>query len=154
MIDFESPLYLLCVAFLLAFSCPEAEAKSVTLSGLYRAELIRVIDGDTVEARIRIWIGQTVTTRIRLRDIDAPEMKSRCPAEHKAALRAKKTLSRLLEHSTLLLSEISGGTYHGRVLAHLHLPDGRSISDILLKRGLVKPYRPRSSWCRSSSETD
>jgi endonuclease YncB( thermonuclease family) len=35
-------------------------------------DVLRVIDGDTFEARIRIWPGHDVTTKVRLRDIDAP----------------------------------------------------------------------------------
>ena len=42
------------------------------------AEALRVLDGDTFEARVRVWPGFDVTTRVRLRGIDAPEMRARC----------------------------------------------------------------------------
>ncbi len=52
----------------------------------YSADVTRVLDGYTFEARVRIWPGQDVTTRVRLRGIDAPEMKSRCDDERVKAL--------------------------------------------------------------------
>ena len=42
----------------------------------YPAEVLRVFDGDTFEARVRIWPGTDVTTKVRIRGIDAPEMKA------------------------------------------------------------------------------
>src|ERR1700750_1770804 len=42
------------------------------------ADVLRVIDGDTFEARVHLWPGLYVTTRVRLRGIDAPELKARC----------------------------------------------------------------------------
>jgi endonuclease YncB( thermonuclease family) len=36
-------------------------------------EVLRVLDGDTFEARLHLWPGLEVTTWMRLRGIDAPE---------------------------------------------------------------------------------
>src|SRR3954451_11528487 len=44
-------------------------------------DVIRTIDGDTFEARVHLSPGLDVTTRIRLRGIDAPELKARCEKE-------------------------------------------------------------------------
>ncbi len=61
------------------------EPRSPAVTGLVRAlvpiEILRVIDGDTIEVRARIWLDQFLVTRVRLRDIDAPEFTGRCPAE-------------------------------------------------------------------------
>ena len=38
---------------------------------VYPAEVIRIIDGDTFEARVRVWPGLDVDTKVRLRGIDA-----------------------------------------------------------------------------------
>jgi endonuclease YncB( thermonuclease family) len=43
--------------------------------------VIRTIDGDTFEARVHLWPGLDLTTRVRLRGIDAPELKASCPQE-------------------------------------------------------------------------
>ena len=55
------------------------------LTARYPAEVIQVIDGDTFEARIHLWPGLDVTTRVRLRGIDAPELKAHCPQEREMA---------------------------------------------------------------------
>ena len=47
------------------------------LHGGYPVEVLRVIDGDTFEARVRIWPGMDVTTKVRLRGIDAAELHAR-----------------------------------------------------------------------------
>ncbi len=38
------------------------------------AQVLHVIDGDTFEARVHLWQGLDITTRIRLRGVDAPEL--------------------------------------------------------------------------------
>ena len=60
------------------------------------AEVIRVLDGDTFEARVRIWPGMDITTRVRLRGIDAPEMHARCDDERVKAIAARDALVRVL----------------------------------------------------------
>ena len=42
-------------------------------------DVIRTIDGDTFEARVHLGPGLDPTTRVRLRGIDAPELKASCP---------------------------------------------------------------------------
>lgn len=84
----------------LVAACPLAPGlhalAAETLPGPYSAEILRVIDGDTVEARVRIWLGQDVTVHIRLRGIDAPEMHGHCPGEREAAAAARDALARML----------------------------------------------------------
>ena len=48
---------------------------------VYPADVLRVIDGDTFEARVRVWPGLDVDTKVRLRGIDAPELHARCGDE-------------------------------------------------------------------------
>ena len=42
-------------------------------------DVIRTIDGDTFEARVHLPPDLDLTTRVRLRGIDAPELKAACP---------------------------------------------------------------------------
>jgi micrococcal nuclease len=62
----------------------------------HAAEVLRVIDGDTFEARVRVWPGMDITTRVRLRGIDAPELHARCADERAKALAARDALTRIL----------------------------------------------------------
>lgn len=112
------------------------------IAGPVAAELIRVIDGDTVLVSAMPWPDHHVTTYVRLRGIDAPELKSRCPAIRSAAEQAQSTLTNLLNASPVVaLTEISGDKYYGRVVAALTLADGSDPAEALLSAGLVDPYR-------------
>ena len=42
--------------------------------GPYHAELIRVVDGDTVKVRVKTWIDHEVIASVRIKGIDAPEL--------------------------------------------------------------------------------
>ena len=44
-------------------------------------DVIRTVDGDTFEARVHVGPGLDPTTGVRLRGIDAPELKASCPEE-------------------------------------------------------------------------
>ncbi|WP_219816293.1 thermonuclease family protein, partial [Arthrobacter sp. 08Y14] len=79
------------------------------------------------------------------RGIDAPELKSTCPAFRKAALRAKEELTDLMNGQDIVsLTAISGDKYFGRVVADLALQDGMRPAQHLLEAGLVEPYQGRS----------
>ena len=52
----------------------------------YNAKLIRVIDGDTVDASIDLGFDVWVKKRIRLHGIDAPESRTRDLEEKKGVL--------------------------------------------------------------------
>ena len=60
------------------------------------AQVLHVIDGDTFEARVHLWQGLDITTRIRLRGVDAPELKARCFEESRMAQAARGALTALL----------------------------------------------------------
>jgi len=51
------------------------------LPGPVLARVMTILDGDTLEVQARIWLGQAVTTRVRLDGIDAPELIGKCGAE-------------------------------------------------------------------------
>jgi hypothetical protein len=61
-----------------------AEISRPDLPGPIPAELVRVIDGDTIEVRARIWLDLDLTTRVRLAGIDAPELAWLAPAPKSA----------------------------------------------------------------------
>ena len=110
------------------------------------AVVMRIIDGDTL--RVRLPGGKRART-IRLRDVDAPEIKGRCPAEIALAQRAKAELERLAPvGSTVMLSATKGDKYQGRIDAKVAGPSG-DVSAALLAAGLARPYSggSRRTWC-------
>jgi endonuclease YncB( thermonuclease family) len=119
------------------------------IAGPVRASLVRVIDGDTVEADVHVWPGHTVRVSVRLRGIDAPELRARCTAEKTAALHAREALAHLLASGAFHVRNVDGDKFFGRVVADIETPEGEPIVDRLLTAGIVRPYdgKARASWC-------
>lgn len=119
------------------------------LRGGHPAEVLRVFDGDTFEARVRIWPGMDVTTKVRLRGIDAPEMSARCEDERVKAAAARDALARMLDEGAIGISRIGQDKYGGRVDADVSTARTPDVSEALLARGLVRRYAGgrRAGWC-------
>jgi endonuclease YncB( thermonuclease family) len=113
------------------------------------AEVMRVLDGDTFEARVNLWPGLEITTRVRLRGIDAPEMKARCGEERAKAEAARDALRNLLDQGDVGISHVTLDKYGGRVLADASTRVTPNISEALLDAGAVRPYSGgrREGWC-------
>ncbi len=114
-----------------------------------RAFALSVIDGDTLEARIAVFPGQEIVTRIRLAGVDAPERRGRCPAERQAADAATQALAKLVDGRPLTLAGVRGDKYFGRVLARVSTADGGDVADALIAGGHGRPYDGgrREGWC-------
>lgn len=115
----------------------------------YRTEIIRVVDGDTFEARVSIWPGVDVSTKVRLLGIDAPEMNGRCAAEQVRADAVRSALSEILYAGEVRIAAVAPDKYGGRVLARASTRRVADVGEALLAAGLVRPYRGgrRSGWC-------
>src|SRR5579862_1269550 len=92
---------------------PDAGSDSPRLEPrlVYPADVVRVIDGDTFEARVRVWPGLAVETKVRLRGIDAPEMHARCADEHVKAEAARAALEGLLAEGGVAISRVGLDKY-------------------------------------------
>ena len=137
-------------ALLVAGLSPPAAARAEeTLSGPVAAEVIRVVDGDTLAVRAHIWLGQEVVIRVRLDGVDAPELRAACREERRLAEAAKAFLEAELADRRVVLRRIRHGKFAGRVLARVATADGRSLAGMLLERGLARRYAGgrRAKWC-------
>ena len=65
----------------------------------YRAVCERVIDGDTIDARIDLGFNVWTFVRIRLYEIDAPESRTRDLNEKMLGLRSKEYLKTIMDSS-------------------------------------------------------
>ena len=114
----------------------------------YRADVVRVIDGDTFEARVHIWPGLEMDTKVRLRDIDGPELHARCAGELARAEAARAALQNLLA-GEVTLSRVGIDKYGGRVDAAVATREVADVSAALLNGGYARSYAGgrRGGWC-------
>ena len=131
------------IVLLLTMSLPAMAAERsglrAPIEGPVEAELISVIDGDTLLVEARPWPQHRVTVLVRIRGIDAPELKAKCETARRAAIRAKERLADLA-HGPIRLSNIAGDKYFGRVVADVATGDAEDVGASLLAQGLVRAY--------------
>jgi micrococcal nuclease len=111
----------------------------------YKAKLIRVVDGDTVDAMIDCGFSTFKKERIRLYGIDAPESRTRDKAEKKRGLAAKARLKELIKegkNELIVETSIDKKGKYGRLLGELFNPSGAGISynKTLVKEGHATEY--------------
>ncbi len=142
-------IVLILIVSFAALRSLEVLARPKALAGPIPAFVERVIDGDTLVVRARIWLGQELKVMVRISGIDAPELRARCDKERKMAVSARQLVKRLVGQRKVTLSHIRQGKYAGRVIADVIDKSGSSLSVHLLKANLARPYRRgrRKSWC-------
>ena len=107
---------------------------------LYDAELIRVIDGDTVDAWIDLGFSITVRRRIRLWGINAPETRTLDLAEKAEGIIAKDRLVEILDlNRGQFMVRSQGVDKYGRCLGEIYIQDV-NINKQLLNEGVVGVY--------------
>ena len=138
----------LCAAALAIF-LTALPAAAETFPGPFPVRVVRVLDGDTVLVAVRLWFAQTLTERVRIAGIDAPEggKGARCPAEAEAAERASQRLGELLAAGQVELWNVRRERY-GRALARVTV-GGRDVAMAMISEGLARPYggERRGGWC-------
>ncbi len=107
----------------------------------YNATIIRVIDGDTVEAVIDLGFATSFRNTFRLFGIDTPELTSHDTAVRELAKRAKSRLVELIEGKTVLVRTHKPDKY-GRWLVEIKTPDITlgTVNSQLIAEGFAKPY--------------
>ncbi len=103
----------------------------------YPAEVLRVIDGDTVEVRIAAFLDELfVESPMRIAGVDTPEIRARGQAGEKAARFTADWTEDCGDVTALVL----GRDKFGRILGDLQCSDGRRLSADLLEAGHAAPY--------------
>ena len=111
-------------------------------------DVIRTIDGDTFLARVHQPDGRELVARVRLRGIDAPEMKASCQDELNKAEAATAALRNLLGQGGVAIYNL-GSEKYGRVLADVATRRTASVSAAMLAGGFARSYNGghREGWC-------
>ena len=141
------------LAFLLCVLPGAVQATPPALPGPIPAEVLEVLDGDTLLVRATIWLGQVVETHVRVDGLDAPEMRARCPRERELAESARDHARRLIGAAPVRLLDVQADKYGGRVRARVLTTGGADLSAALIEAGLARPYHGerRQPWCDGTS---
>ena len=107
----------------------------------YKATLVRVVDGDTVDADIDLGFDVKIKKRIRLVGINTPECRTRDLKEKALGLAAKERVKAILTENIKFTLESTELGKYGRVLGKIHINklDGtESLTQICLNDQLIK----------------
>ena len=114
----------------------------------YRATLLKIIDGDTVDVDIDLGFGVVLTNqRIRLYGIDTPESRTRDLEEKKCGKLAAKYIEDHIKVSSTftLRTHLDGKGKYGRILGELicYVPEfdrEMSLNDAMILKKLAVKY--------------
>ncbi len=107
----------------------------------YEAEVTRIVDGDTLDARIDLGFNVHINKRIRLNGIDTWESRTRDKEEKAKGLAAKARLKEILEVHKNKFKLISHGTgKFGRVLGEIETASAGDVCDLLVSEGHAYAY--------------
>lgn len=111
----------------------------------YEVELIKVVDGDTVDVNINLGFGIWLKDeRVRIMGIDTPESRTSDKVEKVFGLAAKNRLKELLENGAILITtenkhgEDMKGKF-GRVLGDFEVNNIR-VTDTMIQEGHCVAY--------------
>jgi micrococcal nuclease len=103
----------------------------------YRAKVIRVVDGDTIDVDVDLGMKVHVVERLRIAGIDAPETYGvkRESAEYIAGSAARQFLIDLIEGKDVVIKTMKDATEkYGRYLADVYIHDV-DVATLLVEAG-------------------
>ena len=104
----------------------------------YNAKVLRVVDGDTIDAMVELGFNVTMKIRFRLSGFDAPETyRPKSDKEKELGLKATAELERLIGGKEVIVESSKFGKY--RWLATVYI-DGHelSINQMMIDLGHIK----------------
>jgi len=142
------PLWIFLLILYIVYLASEVRANP------YDYQILRVIDGDTVEFEADFLPGALKQKlSLRVYGIDTPEKgpRAKCTLENMRSLNAKLFTEQEIMNATKVQVYIKGwDKYGGRVLGDVIL-DGEFLSTKLISSGYARPYfgeGEKSNWCR------
>ncbi len=110
-----------------------------------------IFDGDTFAAWVHIDDDIEISVRVRLINVDTPEMNGKCEHEIIMANQARNRLAQLIPvGSRVELKNIKNDKYLGRIDANVFDASGRDVGKILISENLARTYNggKRAPWCQ------
>ena len=110
----------------------------------YKCELIKVVDGDTVDVLIDVGFSTYRKERVRLYGINAPESRTRNKEEKVKGLAAKARLKDILKEfgkHFIIKTEIDKKGKYGRILGQIfNIEMDSCANDMLVAEGHAVEY--------------
>ena len=112
---------------------------------IYRIKsVLKVVDGDTIDASIDLGFDISLSKRIRLAGIDAPESRTTNLKEKALGLETKEWLKKTLEGAKdiIIKTEKPDSTEkYGRIIGHLFINDQEtSLNNQMIAEGYALEY--------------
>ena len=120
------------------------------VSGPIQAEVVKVIDGDTITVTAHLWPGLHKTIKVRFYGVQSPELyRPKCDYERTMAKKAKSVIVHAIDNKPVQLINIQYGKYSDRVIAEVLNHNGKNLNDFLFENGLAKASKTgkRMDWC-------
>jgi len=112
---------------------------------IYRVkEVLKIVDGDTIDADIDLGFDISLTKRVRLSGVDTPESRTTDLEEKKLGLESKEWLKHKLEFAkdVLIKTELPDSTEkYGRILGNLYVNnEALSLNQQMIDEGYALAY--------------
>ena len=109
----------------------------------YKANVDRVVDGDTIDVVLQLGFDINYKVRIRFAGINAPESRTRDALEKEAGLAAKKYVENWcddLDNNVIIETQLDERGKFGRILGRILNEEGHWLNDEMVSLGHAKPY--------------
>ncbi|HAT50611.1 MAG: thermonuclease family protein [Nitrospirae bacterium] len=112
-------------------------------------------DGDTLRFDIpgvHLLFGGNIPVRVR--GVDTPEIRAKCPVEKRMALEARERVRQLLANAKRITLRETGRDKYFRIVARVEA-DGVDVGEMLIGAGLAVPYdgdRKTGGWCGANAD--
>jgi len=103
----------------------------------YKAQIVKVVDGDTIDVSVNLDFNISVKIRVRLAGINTPEMKDKDEEQRKLAQQAKEFVDQYLYKTVAIV--IKSIDIYGRYICEVD-----NLSQLLLEKGLAQPLHMSS----------
>lgn len=107
----------------------------------YKAKVLKVIDGDTIDVQIDLGFNIFIKERIRLFGINTPETRTKNLEEKKKGLEAKKFVQDEIGNKEITVEIFKQGKF-GRYLANIYYGKDffLNLNDELINLGMAVSY--------------
>jgi len=103
-------------------------------------EIVKIVDGDTVDLVLDLGFSTFVQQRLRLKGIDTPELSSTNESERIIANEAKGYVSVWLINQKKLAVKTFKDDKYGRIIAEIYGDDSLCLNKILIDNGYAWEY--------------